>query len=373
MSVFIVTRNVTSPAQIAPHFAGIASMLPGSFNEGATCRFLTALILNLPPATAHSLKAVALARMLPILYACVSAYHSVDPFSTFVEDGLVLEVFSAADLIAQAEFAGDARYAEIFVKFLSDNAKYLTAHPPDTLVDELSAELWRSDAADLAALGRFYGEMCRGEIAAVNAAIYAVVDAFLRKSPDKPGTASHFAEVLVCAAGTRSPFAKNLLRSFASLSGAVFGGPGALMPVPDVVPKGLATIAAAVRRDVGSNQMALVAEGDIAVREAACALPLIPLVGEVARTCEEERRALRRVRLQPFHHQIEFWQAVQKQKPAAVAGDGARPTAFDFFAHAEARGLAARGAVALGNDLLFPPESFILRDEELADFEARIR
>jgi hypothetical protein len=370
MSVFIVTRAVSSATQISPHLPGIAALLPGCFNDGAVARLLTALVVNLPPATAHPLKALSLAMLLPVLHSCACAYHSIDPFSTFVEDHLVLEVFEAADLIGQTEFAGDARYAEIFVKYFSANAAFLTANPPGRLIDELAAELWTNDADSLASLGRCYVDMCKKDVAAINAAIFAVADAFLRMAADKQSVAACFTEVLVFAAGANTSFGKALLRSFATLSGGLFSGPGALMAVPEPKVSPMPGIVAAVKKTVGNR--AVMPEGDLSTREATCELPMIPFINSEPKSCEEETRALKKVRLQPFTRQQESWQALQKPTTPGAAGEVAKPTAFEYFAHSEVREEAAKVDLALAGELVFPPDLFALRDEELGDFEARI-
>jgi hypothetical protein len=372
MSVFIATGAVSSPEQIMPHLTGISALLPAGFNDGAVCRFLTALVVNLPPASAGSLKALSLALLLPALYACASAYHSVEPFSTFVADGLVLDVFDSADLIGQVEFAGDARYAEIIVKYFADNAAYLTAHPPGSLIDELIAELWQSDPTALEPLGRFYREMCSKGVTAINSAIFAVTDALLRASPEKRETAALFVDVVVCAAGSPTSFAKSLLTAFTTLSGGIFGGQGALTGTQDVKTTPVATLAAAVNADVRSAQRAFVPQGDVAVAEIGCRLPIVPLLGETPKIPEDRKKLLANLRLQPFVRQNEFWQAIQKAKVVTVTVEPRKLTAFELFAHSEARGETQRTVIELTSNFVFPPNSFILRDEELGDFEARL-
>jgi hypothetical protein len=141
LSLFLSVTNQTLVEQLAPRLLGIAKMLHGWFNEGSVLRFLTSLIVNFVPATSQTLKVLALAIWLPSFFAVVSAHHSVDPYSTFVEDNLVAQTFTATTAIASAEFAGDSIYSEIFEQYFENNAQVLARDPPKVFIDELTREM----------------------------------------------------------------------------------------------------------------------------------------------------------------------------------------------------------------------------------------
>jgi hypothetical protein len=214
--------------------------------------------------------------------------------------------------------------------------------------------------------------MCKTKAAAVNAAIFACATTLLRASPDKRATAAQFGDVLVAASFEQSSFARVLLQTLATLSGGVFGGAGALSAPPETNVNKVPSIVTAVNAAVRSSQRALVPEGDVVVAEIGCGLPIVPLVGGQPKVADEKKKKLAKVRLQPFVRQQEWWQVLQKNKAVAARGEAKKPTAFEFFAHAEAKGEGEKEQVVIAEEFVFDPSFFILRDEELGDFEARI-
>jgi hypothetical protein len=377
MTVFVTTMSVTTVDQIAPQLFGVARMLPQSFNEGTACRFLTSIIAKLPAATTASVKILALSLLLPLLYGVVSAYHSVDPFSIFVEDKLVLQVFEDTAALGAAEFGGDARYSEFMVKYFGNDAEFLQVFSPTEFIDEFTNEMWQNDAADLRSLGGYYSEMCRAGVKPVNAAVFSVVRSFVITAPDKANACSIFGDVMAFAASASSKFGKDLLATFSSLAvpGGIFRDasvPPSYQAMDDA--SLLRALQAAVSRHISVYQSAFVSDGDLTLQDRGCVVPMIPVIGNVSKVAEAERLSLKGVKLQPFAQQQALWVAKSQAAQATAHGGAAAPdpTAFDMFAHTQSRVSEAQGLSLVNKLLVYEPSAFILRDDELGEYEVRL-
>jgi hypothetical protein len=372
LSLFLSTTNQTPAEQLAPRMLGIAKMLHGSFNEGSVLRFLTSVIVNLAPAVSQTLKVVALALLLPCFFAVVSAYHSVDPYSTFIEDNLVAQTFNAARAIANAEFAGDSRYSEILAQYFEDNAQALARDPPDVFIDELTREMWQSDSAELATLGRFYAEIARMGSGTVNCAIFSVSRSFVQTAPDKASVCRIFADVAQVAIASPEREARDFLGTFGVHSPSDLFDGAALTAQPP--PPGEAAIIAATARAIHEatqcSHSALFANEPLVLQGAGCVIPMIPLFAQ-----KDAAAGLRDARILPFVEQDAFW----KEEKAAVAGSsGGRvermpPTPFELYAHGQATTEAVQKAVELRQETGIQAQAFILKDDELGDFEMRVQ
>jgi hypothetical protein len=362
LTIFITNGNLAAVERIAPRMVSIAKMLPVSFNDGSVLNFLTALIVHLPPATSQTLKVIALALLLPVFFTVVSAYHSVDPFSTFVEDRLVVQLFNCANAIGAAEFAGDSRYSEILVKYFDNDGQLLARHTPDLFIQELTEEMWNSDSGELSVLGRFYAEMVKMDSSTVNSAVFTVARLFILSASDKPAICRIFTDVICLAIASGDREARDLIGAFGKVVD-IFSGeiqtPGAAAADP-------AALLAAVGKAVGEAIDAAdspIGKDSLVLQGGGCVVPMVPLPAE-------RPRFLAEVRLQPFAAQREFWEAVRSAAPAAQAEQSVQPSAFDIYAHclASAKAGEQRKSAPEGAN---SAQTFILRDEELAGFETR--
>jgi hypothetical protein len=368
LTVFITSQNLTEVERIAPRLLGIAKMLPNSFNDGSVLQFLTALIVHLPPATSQTLKVISLALLLPVFFAVVSAYHSVDPYSTFIEDNLVIQVFTAASEIGGAEFAGDSRYSEILINYFGNDETIRAQDPPDFLIKELAQEMWNSDSSELSLLGRFYAEMVKMDSNTVNSAIFTVVKIFILAVNDKPAICRIFADVICLAVRQIDRVAVELLGTFGKYAPPdIFTGPISTAPESTQIEEEvISVISRAVNEEIFGSRLPLLGQDSIVLQNRGCIIPMIP------QFLPKSNELFVKVQFQPFFKQKEFWIALQSTLSNNLALQFKNPSAFDIYAHSQASSKTPEEQKVITSEIGCDAQLFILKDDELADFEKRL-
>jgi hypothetical protein len=307
---------------------------------------LTNVILT----ASHPIKIAALCVLLPVFFGCVAAYLSVHPFSAFVGDEIVLDLFSSATKIGASDFAG---YSDIMVHYFENNGEALAKFSPTVLIDELTAELWRSDPDAFADVGKYYAAMAHMNVPIVNTAIYTVAASFIRTAVNKQKAAKAVAEIVAVGINDVEPAAREMLGLFTS--GHVE------LPTVEKPAQGLVSkIAAAL--EAGVPKVSFIKKGDVLVQGCGVVVPMIPGDGL--------SEALKQVRLQPFTDQREYLAKVKKVVATAQTAVPKTPTLYDRYAHSTAPREATVPKPALGTRKV-PGTAFILRDDELGDFEVR--
>ena len=310
--------------------------------------------------------------LLPVYYAVVSAYHSVDPYSTFVSDATVIQLFNMANILATAKFGGEARYSDIFGRFVA-NPQSLT---PTDFIDELTIEMWNSDPTVLASVGKLYAEMCKMNVPTISSAIFSVTESFLETVPEKNTITEYFADVLLAAIADNSPAAQVLMHSFNEIAmpGGFFSSDApADLPLEYDPANDMKIITRNVRSETECNQKKFVTDGDLTIQDAGCVIPMIPLVEQLTQPREDLCAMLKQVKVQPFEHQKSLWSDLQQEAPKHPHGVKIEPTSVEMLRHSRAESVTSNDNVwrfTLGKPI--NPQAFILRDEEFDEFEKRL-
>ncbi|KAH0794836.1 hypothetical protein GPJ56_001229 [Histomonas meleagridis] len=376
--LFINTKTATTVEQIAPHLLSVAKMLPFTFNDSNVSLFLTSIIYNLPPSISQSVKVISLSMMLPIIFSVVSAFHSIDPYSTFVSDDSVINVFDCARIIGESEFAGEAKYAEIFSKYFGDNSYLLETITPEKLLDVITKEIWDSDPEEVKRITPYYKAIAQqNKVPAIRSATFASVISFLNTSTDKDVATNYFIDIIKIAIEDNNAVARSLI----ALAGKITKKDGIFA---DLTPLSInqnepeedkIQILAKNVRNISQNIIPQYPTGgEVIIQDHKWAVPMISLSENSQESCQDQINSIKSVVYQPFAEQLQFWSNVQAKPQQKMEHKKVNaPSLFDMFAHSKAKAEKKTKKYQMEQRLSsLEPQNFVLRDEELEEFERRL-
>lgn len=371
---FVNSKIAITTEQILPNLLSIAKMLPLTFNDSNVTTFLTSIIYNFPASTTHSVKVLSLAMLLPVIFSVVSAFHSIDPYSTFVSDDVVINTFECAKLIGESEFAGDAKYTEIFFKYFGETSLLLESMSPEQLLDVITAEIWRSDPEEVSNFSKYYFEMAKhNKVPAIRSATFSTIISFINTSPTKE-TYTKFIDFIRIAIDDNSQKAKALLKLVNEKDISENDSLSVSIPPTQTepTPNELKNLSEKIRKITCNIIPQFEIGGDVTILNHKWTVPMIPLCENSTDLCQDQINSIKSVKYQPYNSQLQFWSTIQTRQPSTETHKSSQPTLFDMFAHSKANTSQGNNKQNTSKTQLFEPQNFIIKDEELDTFEQRL-
>ncbi|OHT00483.1 hypothetical protein TRFO_32794 [Tritrichomonas foetus] len=393
MLTFIDSKFQLTSDQLMPHLINVAKMLPVTFNEPNVAKFLISLIFNLPASTSQKIKVISLCLLLPIYYAGTCAYHSINPYSTFIQDDLVIDLFECADKLGKSEFAGDSRYSEIFIKYFENDqleaeSRLIDRKRPIDLINELTAEVWRSDSENIQELGIIFHSIVSIDVKdpssssaglsskEIRSAIFAVVKSFIDTCPEsKLLHLSSFSPIMSVAISDNGVSARDLISRLSEVTANSDIKSPIYQKLPQLEQLNQQDIIKELTAHIQEQSafMPLLKEENIYFNDPTSQFKVLMICLKCEKHLEQQMEALNGVKFQPFDEQMKFWTAANQAIESKKKQNLEIPEAFDFYAQAMAMTPISRNTknIALEKSY-FEPQCFILRDEEFDAFEKRL-